>query len=84
MKTTVEISDELLARTRAVAQREGSTLRTLVEEGLQLALMRRAARGRTEAPALPVYGQGGLQSAMHDAGWADLREAIHRLPTGDR
>jgi hypothetical protein len=34
MKTTVEIAEDLFARTREVAQREGTTLRALIEEGL--------------------------------------------------
>jgi hypothetical protein len=53
MKTTVEISDELLERSRALAQREGSTLRALLEEGLHLALTRRTSRARPEALMLP-------------------------------
>jgi hypothetical protein len=44
MKTTVEIAEDLFARTREVAQREGTTLRALIEEGLQAAL----ARGRLD------------------------------------
>lgn len=41
MKTTVEIADELLARARKTADRNGTTLRALIEEGLQLALKTR-------------------------------------------
>lgn len=41
MKTTVEISEDLFARSREVAKREGTTLRNLIEEGLRAALARR-------------------------------------------
>ncbi|MBI5948124.1 MAG: DUF2191 domain-containing protein [Chloroflexi bacterium] len=46
MKTTVELSDALLARAREVAAREHRTLRSLLEEGLGAALDRRAQAGR--------------------------------------
>jgi hypothetical protein len=35
MKTTVEISDPLLAEAKALAQQKGLTLRQLIEEGLR-------------------------------------------------
>jgi len=41
MKTTVDISDELFARARKTAEQQGTTLRNLIEEGLQLALQQR-------------------------------------------
>jgi hypothetical protein len=41
MKTTVEISDELFVRARKAAEQQGTTLRNLIEEGLQLALNQR-------------------------------------------
>ena len=81
MKTTIELADDLLERSRAVAQREGSTLRALVEEGLQLALKRRASRTARAVPALPTYGRGGLLPAFESAGWGVLRGEIHGLPS---
>ena len=38
IKTTIELPDELLKQARRVAQQEGTTLRALVEEGLQRSL----------------------------------------------
>lgn len=81
MKTTIELADDLLERSRAVAQREGSTLRALVEEGLQLALKRRGARAAKAVPVLPTYGRGGLSPAFESASWATLRDEIHGLPS---
>lgn len=67
MKTTIEISDELLARSRKVADRHGLTLRALVEEGLRLALKARAApEGRPFS--LPTFGAGGLTERYAEAG----------------
>ena len=33
MKTTIELPDDLLERSKAVARRENSTLKALIEEG---------------------------------------------------
>jgi len=76
MKTTIEINDELFARSRKAAQREGKTLRALVEEGLRLALQ---ARGKNSEPgfAMPVFGSGGLSDEFKDAGWEKIRNAIY-------
>ena len=38
MKTTLDISDELLARAKRHAKKTGRPLRAVVEEGLRLAL----------------------------------------------
>ena len=41
MKTTIDISDNLLNRAKEVARREKTTLKQLTEEGLHLVLARR-------------------------------------------
>jgi hypothetical protein len=58
MKTTVEIADDLFVRTREVAQREGTTLRNLIEEGLRSALARREQKTSYRWPDLSVAGEG--------------------------
>lgn len=78
MKTTIELSDELLARCRQVARREGATLKALVEEGLQLALRARSVRrGRTGFEIKPFDGDG-LLPEFQGAGWDRIREEIYR------
>lgn len=59
MKTTIEISDELLARSKRLAESRGLTLRALVEEGLQRSLDAHAISDRPPF-VLHTFGQGGL------------------------
>ncbi len=56
MRTTLDINERLLARAKAAAARERTTLTRLIEEGLALRLRGRAATG---APLpLPVFDGG--------------------------
>jgi hypothetical protein len=77
MKTTVEISDDLLERTKRAARAEGKTLRQLLEEGLRLALN---ARGRTSRKSfrMQTFGEGGRTDAFREATWKQTRDEIYR------
>jgi hypothetical protein len=77
MKTTIEISDDLLERSRKLARQEGLTLRALVEEGLRMAVA--AHRQRKPKPfRFPVYGKGGMSEEFRDGGWESIRDEIYR------
>jgi hypothetical protein len=76
MKTTVEIAEDLFARTREVAQREGTTLRALIEEGLATALARREEKTSYQWPDLSVTGDG-LSSEIAEGSWEALRDRIY-------
>jgi Bacterial antitoxin of type II TA system, VapB len=77
MKTTLDLPDDLLARARRAAQREGTTLRALVEEGLQLSLRARAAGPqRTRFSIMPFEGDG-LTAEFVGASWPQTRDEIH-------
>jgi hypothetical protein len=76
MKTTVEITEELFARTREVAQREGTTMRTLIEEGLRAALARREQKTSYQWPDLSVAGEG-LSPDIEEGSWEPLRDRIY-------
>jgi hypothetical protein len=63
MKTTLDLNDTLLAKAKALAARQRTSLTRLIEEGLQLRL--RAQRARARPVRLPVYrGKGGLAPGL--------------------
>jgi hypothetical protein len=77
VKTTVEISDSLLREARAVAAREGVTLRTLIERGLHRVL----AEARRDAPfklRRASFKGRGLQRELRGASWDTLRDLIYQ------
>jgi hypothetical protein len=76
MKTTIEISDPLLRDARRIAEREGVTLRTIVERGLR----RVVAETRTGAPfklRRASFKGRGLQAGLSDASWDKLRDLAY-------
>lgn len=79
VKTTVDIPDGLLREARQVARAEGTTLRSLVEEGLRSVLARRAQREGYRLPDATVGGHG-LQPQAQDSSWEDIRSPVY----GDR
>lgn len=76
MKTTIDMADGLLADARRVAEQEGTTLRALFEEGLRLALQRRAKRSSFRLEDASFLGDG-LQEPFADADWASIRAAAY-------
>lgn len=76
MKTTVEISDPILHEAKETAHREGSTLRSLVEEGLRLALDRRQKGERFQLRDGSVDGRG-LQPGMAGASWEEILQSAY-------
>lgn len=73
MKTTIEIADDLLARARQVQQENDLTLRSLVEEGLRLALRRRESVERKRFD-LVVFKGSGMTEEAREKGWTWIRE----------
>lgn len=76
MKTTIVISEPLLAEARRVARLEGLTIRALVEEGLRQAL---ASRGRRQPFALrnASFRGRGPRPGVVEGDWETIREAIY-------
>lgn len=73
MKTTIDIADPILREARKLANREGVTVRSLVEEGLRRVL----AEKRRKAPfrlRLVTFGGHGLRPELRDKSWDEIRE----------
>jgi hypothetical protein len=69
MKTTVELSDDLYRRAKAVAALRGRKLKDLVEEGLRLVVEGpEAKRRRSSLSALMQRGRGIAKSGVSDLG----------------
>lgn len=76
MKTTVEISDALLREAKRVAAREGTTVRSLIEQGLRQAVDQRKRVGRFRLRKASFKGEG-LSPEARNIGWDRLRELAY-------
>jgi hypothetical protein len=65
MRTTVRLDDGLLDQARREAERRGTTLTALIEQGLRLAIRRPHSVERSARVRLPVSrGKGGLMPGV--------------------
>lgn len=76
MKTTVEIADVLLERAKTLAAKEGTTLRALIEEGLETVMKRRRGEKPFVLPDCSVGG-AGVEPDLSAGGWAAIRDAAY-------
>jgi hypothetical protein len=77
MKTTIELSDGLLAEARRVARRDGLTLKALIELGLRRALEERKRRRDFRLRDASVPGDG-LSAEAKAGGWEAIRDLTYR------
>ena len=76
MKTTVEIADGVLSEARRAALREGTTVRALIEEGLQKVLDDRRRKPRFRLRNASVGGKG-LHPRIAEGSWETVRDLIY-------
>jgi hypothetical protein len=79
MKTTIDISDELLREAREVAKRDGISLQDLIEAGLREALGKRCGMRFRLRDGSFKRGKG-LHPEVQRLDWDQIRE----LSYGDR
>lgn len=74
MKTTVELSDDLLRQAKEYAARHGIPMREVIELGLQLALQaKRSARRSFRLKTITTKGEG----LICDGDWSTIRSLIY-------
>ncbi len=76
MKTTVELSDALLQAAKAEAAVRGTTLRSLLEEGLRRVLNEGPPDRAFTLPDASVGGRG-LDSDVREGSWDAVRTLIY-------
>lgn len=76
VKTTVRLPAPLLKKAKAVAAREGTTLRALLEEGLRESVARRKKMRRFRLRDGSVKGEG-LQPGVDLSDWEQIRSLIY-------
>ncbi len=73
MKTTIHIPDSLFEEARKLAQREQTTLKALIEEGLRHVI----SEHQRESPfrlRKATFAGSGLQPQLAGASWEHIRE----------
>jgi CRISPR/Cas system-associated protein Csm6 len=76
MKTTVEIPDALLEEARRLADKEGSSVKVLVEEGLRRIILERKKGKRFRLRKVSFRGNG-VQGDVTEESWEKIRELIY-------
>jgi thiamine monophosphate kinase len=77
VKTTIEISDALLAEAKRLARKEKTTFRVLTEEGLRRVISEKHARRGKKLSPLVSSGGDGLTNDFKDSNWHQIRDEIY-------
>jgi hypothetical protein len=79
LKTTINIADDLLAEAKMHAEREGVTVRALVEQGLRLALNQGAHNKSGFKLRYAAVEGKGLHPEMVGASWEQIRDLAYGI-----
>lgn len=77
MKTTIEIQDDLMKSAKALARKQGTTLRSIIERGIRTTLKEDKESTRFKLADKSVPGNG-LQPEFEQASWSDLRDTAYK------
>lgn len=76
MKTTVDIASNILRQSKDLARRDGVTLRSLIEQGLEMVIAERMHARRASVEPV-VFGGDGLTPEFQEADWSRIRDAAY-------
>lgn len=76
VKTTIDISDELLRQAKKLGKETGRPLRSVVEEGLRSVLQANRQRPRYRLPDLS-FGSEMSPDPLEKYSWHELRDIIY-------
>ena len=77
MKTTLNLSDQLLADAKSLAAQQRTSLTRLIEEGLMWRLRPQTAVAQRDKVRLPVFkGRGGLVTGLNPLSNKALLDAL--------
>ena len=77
MKTTVELPDALLSEARRIAEREGTTLRAVLEDALRKSIDARRKTASSFKLRLVTFRGDGLHPQAGEGAWERLRDLIY-------
>ncbi len=76
MRTTIRLSDDLLAQAKEAAVKSGRTLTAVIEDSLRLALAPKNDRRKQRKIRLPSSGKGGLRPGVNLDCTAELMDIM--------
>ncbi len=76
MKTTVDISDELLKKAKRLAAKRRTTLRAIIEQGIRNTIKEQQRGAKYVLPDMSIDGKG-LQAEFKNKAWSDIRDAAY-------
>lgn len=77
MRTSIDLSDGILARARRLARQRGITLRALMEEGLRRVLSEQRDTPHAFRLEDVTFGDGGLTGDLSESDWERIRELTY-------
>ena len=76
MKTTIEITDDLAIKAKALALKRGTTLRAIIEQGIRSILEAEQEVTKFQLKNMSVSGNG-LRMEFKDKSWLTIRDAAY-------
>jgi hypothetical protein len=76
MRTTIRLSDDLLAQAKEAAVKSGRTLTAVIEDSLRLALSGKKEQPKRRQIRLPSSGVGGLRPGVNLDSTAELLDIM--------